>query len=63
MARDYSQKTIKILFGRATRCAYPGCQEPLIFEDRGHLTVTAEIAHIRSESPVARDTPPTIQSS
>jgi hypothetical protein len=47
----YSEETIKILFGRATRCAYPECTKPLIFEDRGHLTVTAQIAHIRSEKP------------
>jgi len=49
--RRYSEKTIKILFGRATRCAYPTCPETLIFEDRGQLTVVAEIAHIRSGSP------------
>ncbi|MFI2561103.1 HNH endonuclease signature motif containing protein [Nocardia farcinica] len=51
MKRSYSEKTIKILFGRASRCAYPTCTEALIFEDRGHLTVVAEIAHIRSGSP------------
>jgi hypothetical protein len=48
--RTYSEKTIKILFGRATRCAFPRWPETLIFEDRGHLTVVAEIAHIRSGS-------------
>jgi len=49
--REYSMKTIKILFGRAVRCAYPECSESLIFEDRGQLTIIAEIAHIRSEAP------------
>lgn len=51
MKRRYSEKTIKILFGRATRCAYPDCRGTLIFEDRGRLTVNAQIAHIRSGSP------------
>jgi hypothetical protein len=47
--RNYSLPTIKTLFGQASRCAYPGCQEPLIFEDKGVSTVVAQIAHIRSE--------------
>jgi hypothetical protein len=51
VARSYSSKTIKLLFGRARRCAYPGCSEGLILEHRGQLTVIAEIAHIRSEKP------------
>ncbi|WP_426508551.1 hypothetical protein ACPPVO_58725 [Dactylosporangium sp. McL0621] len=52
MKRNYSDKTIKLLYGRATRCAYQGCRNPLIFEDRGILSVSAQIAHIRrSESP------------
>jgi hypothetical protein len=38
------------LFARARQCAYPGCDERLILEHRGQLTVVAEIAHIRSES-------------
>ncbi|MEV0436588.1 HNH endonuclease signature motif containing protein [Nocardia sp. NPDC050413] len=40
---------IKKLFGRATRCAYPNCNEELIFEDRGMLTPNVAIAHIRSK--------------
>ncbi|TQM85490.1 hypothetical protein FHX81_7976 [Saccharothrix saharensis] len=51
MARSYTHKTIKLLYGRAKRCAYPGCDEGLIFEHRGRLSVTSEIAHIRSETP------------
>jgi hypothetical protein len=51
VARSYSSKTVKLLFGRARRCAYPGCSEGLILEHRGQLTVIAEIAHIRSEKP------------
>jgi hypothetical protein len=49
--RKYQERTINILFGRATWCAYPGCDQRLIFDDRGMLTVVAQIAHIRSESP------------
>ncbi|TDU87561.1 hypothetical protein EV138_1085 [Kribbella voronezhensis] len=51
MSRDYTKPTLKLLFGRATHCAYPNCTSPLIFEDRGRLTVSVDIAHIRSESP------------
>lgn len=51
MARSYTHKTIKLLYGRAKRCAYPACEEGLIFEHRGRLSVTSEIAHIRSEAP------------
>ncbi|MFG1611051.1 hypothetical protein [Actinoplanes sp. NPDC049265] len=51
MPRSYSQLTLKLLFGTAGHCAYPGCSSPIIFEDRGLLTPTAQIAHIRSESP------------
>ncbi|MFE2711936.1 HNH endonuclease signature motif containing protein [Streptomyces mirabilis] len=49
MGRSYSEKTIKLLFGSASRCAYPECAEPLVFKDRGRLTVVAQVAHIRSE--------------
>jgi len=51
VARDYTLTTIKTLFAEASACAYPGCEEPLIFRDRGKATVVAEIAHIRSEKP------------
>ncbi|MEU4526541.1 HNH endonuclease signature motif containing protein [Amycolatopsis sp. NPDC024027] len=51
MARNYSQRTLKLLFARARQCAYPGCNQRLILEHRGQLTVIAEIAHIRSEKP------------
>ncbi|WP_432877413.1 hypothetical protein ACQPYH_28675 [Kribbella sp. CA-245084] len=52
MGHDYSKRTLKLLFGRATHCAFPdpACMTPLIFEHRGRLTVSADIAHIRSES-------------
>ncbi|MFF4298069.1 HNH endonuclease signature motif containing protein [Streptomyces vinaceus] len=43
-------KLCKLLFGRASHCAYPECEELLIQEHRGQLSVTAEIAHIRAES-------------
>ncbi len=49
MARNYSLTTIKMLFAEASACAYPGCDESLVFYDRGKTTVVAEIAHIRSE--------------
>lgn len=51
MGRRYLEKTIKLLFGSASRCAYPECPEPLVFKDRGRLTVVAQVAHIRSEMP------------
>lgn len=51
VARSYTQTTIKELFGEASECAYPDCDEPLIFRDRGNATAVAEIAHIRSETP------------
>ncbi|MEU6746688.1 tetratricopeptide repeat protein [Spirillospora sp. NPDC046719] len=41
----------KMLFGRANRCAYPGCGRALIAEHRGALSVDVEIAHIRSGKP------------
>ncbi|MFC8223192.1 hypothetical protein ACFUTY_34100 [Streptomyces sp. NPDC057362] len=41
----------KILFGRATGCAYPDCSEPLIEEHRGHQSPNVEVAHIRAEKP------------
>lgn len=50
MSRNYTQLTIKLLFGRASACAYPSCDTSLIYEDRGQTTVVAEIAHIRSEA-------------
>jgi len=45
--------TIKALFAEATHCAYPGCAEPLVFEDagRGVRTIAVQIAHIRSAKP------------
>ncbi|ATM24584.1 hypothetical protein SMD44_p10085 (plasmid) [Streptomyces alboflavus] len=49
--RNYSPRTLKLLFGSASHCAYPCCQQPLIFKDRGLLTINVQIAHIRSESP------------
>jgi hypothetical protein len=50
LKRSYSERTIKLLFGRAVKCAYPRCDNPLVFEDRGVLSVSVQIAHIRSES-------------
>jgi hypothetical protein len=51
MARNYSMPTIKALFAQAMHCAYPGCTEPLVFEDpaRGVRSIAVQIAHIRSE--------------
>jgi hypothetical protein len=46
-----SEKTIKLLFGSASSCAFPGCAERLIDRINGKLIVVAEIAHIRSEKP------------
>jgi hypothetical protein len=49
MPHNYTLPTIKTLFAQASSCAYPRCNEPLVFEDRGVTTVVAQIAHIRSE--------------
>ncbi|NBE79580.1 hypothetical protein [Micromonospora rubida] len=49
MPRNYTKSTIKLLFGTATHCAYPGCAAKLIFQDRGLYTAVTEVAHIRSE--------------
>lgn len=49
--RSYTLVTIKTLFGEARACAFPGCDEGLIFRDRGVASIIAEIAHIRSERP------------
>ena len=51
MGHSYAEQTIKLLFGSASHCAYPQCTDPLIFKDRGRLTVVAQVAHIRSEKP------------
>lgn len=49
MSRNYSLPTIKALFGEASACAFPDCGAPLVFRDRGQITIVAQIAHIRSE--------------
>ena len=53
MARNCSLPTIKALFAQATHCAYPGCNEPLVFEDASRCvrSIAVQIAHIRSEKP------------
>ena len=53
MARNYRLPTIKELFAKASTCAYPDCQEALVFEDpaRGVRVIAVQIAHIRSEKP------------
>lgn len=49
MSRNYSLPTVKALFGEASSCAFPDCGAPLVFRDRGQITIVAQIAHIRSE--------------
>ncbi|MFF3672438.1 hypothetical protein ACFYYS_00485 [Streptomyces sp. NPDC002120] len=39
----------KILFGRATGCAFPDCMESLVEEHRGLQSINVEVAHIRAE--------------
>lgn len=53
MARNYRLPTIKELFANASKCAYPSCDEPLVFEDpaRGVRVIAVQVAHIRSEKP------------
>jgi hypothetical protein len=50
MPTPYPLPVIKLLFATARTCAYPGCQVPLVFEDkeRGIRSVAVQIAHIRS---------------
>lgn len=46
-----SERTKLLLFGSASRCAFPDCLEPLVQRYVGITTVNVEIAHIRSEKP------------
>ena len=46
---SYTQKTLKTLFGRATGCAFPTCEAPIIDEDTN--VVICEICHIKSRRP------------
>ncbi|GAB3161953.1 hypothetical protein GCM10027258_79990 [Amycolatopsis stemonae] len=39
------------MFGSANRCAFPNCPELLVQRYEGIMTVTVEVAHIRSEKP------------
>ena len=50
MPNTCSLQTIKLLFGSASTCAYPGCTGELVLRDRGRLTVVVDVAHIRSRS-------------
>jgi hypothetical protein len=47
----FSEQTIKFLFGPASRCAFPECEEQITERIDGKLVVVAQIAHIRSEKP------------
>jgi hypothetical protein len=51
-SRYYSERTLKILFGQASHCAYPGCTQPLILSDVGAAdeAVLARICHIIAAS-------------
>jgi hypothetical protein len=49
--RSYTHKTLKLLFGRAKRCAYPGCQVPLTDSPGALPSVVVQIAHIRGLEP------------
>jgi hypothetical protein len=44
-------QTTRLLFGSAGRCAFPGCTELLVHRYGEIMTVTVEIAHIRSDKP------------
>jgi hypothetical protein len=44
-------QTTRLLFGSASRCAFPNCTELLVHRYGEIMTVTVEIAHIRSEKP------------
>jgi hypothetical protein len=51
-SRAYSGRTLKILFGQASHCAYPGCTEPLVLPPMGVADeeVLADICHIIAAS-------------
>lgn len=50
-SRSYSPKTLKLLFGRAKKCAFPGCGTPLTDNPHGTDVVVAQIAHIQGLEP------------
>ncbi|RWE79585.1 HNH endonuclease [Mesorhizobium sp.] len=51
-SRKYSEQTIKVLYGLASHCAYPGCTQPLILPARGIAdeVVLAQVCHIIAAS-------------
>lgn len=60
MGHTYRDATLKILFGSAPFCAYPGCGEPAVFVDSdGTKKIVLQIAHIRSEKPAGPRYDPT----
>lgn len=51
MGRSYSQKTIKLLFGKsAARCAHPECKKYCIYPGEGEEddTIVGEVGHIHA---------------
>jgi hypothetical protein len=52
VTRHYTIETIKVLYGQASHCAYPGCAQPLILPATGTADekTFAEICHIIAAS-------------
>jgi hypothetical protein len=51
--RSYSQKTIKILFGKSgNQCAHPECTNPVVVEgtEQSDAMISAQISHIFAAS-------------
>ena len=46
-----SDQTARLLFGSASRCAFPNCTTLLIHRFGEIMTISVEIAHIRSDKP------------
>src|SRR4051812_20069571 len=51
-SRKYPDRTLKVLFGLANRCAFPNCAEPLVKPgtDQSDALVLAQICHILAAS-------------
>lgn len=51
--RDYSDRTLKLLFGRAPCCAFPGCWKPLADVAGDENVTVAQVAHIEGLEPLS----------
>lgn len=61
-SRSYSDRTIKLLFGRVGRCAFPDCCQPVTDHVANANIVVGEIAHICGLNPGSERHDPTLTS-